>query len=560
MRGSRLSGKGCGGDGCGVPRLRGRSRRQGTRWHGSCGRPPQMPRILQGRGPEIGRHGRLPADLARAAPGSGWWNWDSWRSRSVAKETVELASASPPSSWAERVPRPRWRRQRAAGGALASPLHAAATSARRQGGSGRGCAAPEGGDAGPAGAVLDGAASGGAVLGGVALGGVTPGWIQVRSRRRRAAASVCRRAVRRPADVASEPVSTRHDSAERDAAEHSTAERGAIEHGAGRSGVAPLVRSAAAAAALLAAALSSLLSGAGTPSAPPAGTLPPPPSAPPPSPPTTKVVKLTQTPPSLSPPTAPPTVPVPPATPPTAPPGRPANVVRPIRPPPLQYPRRCGGRERAAPRATASLAASTALSAVAATAVAATALAGSTAIRAAAAAAAQPDRAIYRGGPDRPEGAFGRGRQVAGAGVARRGSGAGSRGRASQDVSSLVVAARIRLQRHRVARHAVYRLGGSTQVERRSRTAARAALQQDYTGTYPPFSPYQQKIRLGIQAHEKGDRAEEKRLFREVLDILHAESKNKSTGVTGMIDVPDPPAGNPSDRHLEGLISTLLSD
>lgn len=102
--------------------------------------------------------------------------------------------------------------------------------------------------------------------------------------------------------------------------------------------------------------------------------------------------------------------------------------------------------------------------------------------------------------------------------------------------------------------------GGSSQVERRSRTAARAALQQNYSGTYPPFAPYQQKIRLALQAHQKGDRVEEKRLFHEVLDILHAESKNRSTGVTGMIDAPDPPAGNPSDRHLEGLISTLLSD
>jgi len=102
--------------------------------------------------------------------------------------------------------------------------------------------------------------------------------------------------------------------------------------------------------------------------------------------------------------------------------------------------------------------------------------------------------------------------------------------------------------------------GNSPQVERRSRASARAALQQNYAGTYPPFTPYQQKIRLALQAHQKGDRSEEKRLFREVLDILHAESKNRSTGVTGMIDAPDPPAGNPSDRHLEGLISTLLSD
>ena len=75
--------------------------------------------------------------------------------------------------------------------------------------------------------------------------------------------------------------------------------------------------------------------------------------------------------------------------------------------------------------------------------------------------------------------------------------------------------------------------GNSTQVERRSRTAARAALQQNYTGTYPPLAPYQQKIRRRCKLTKQGDRAEEKRLFREVLDILHAESKNRSTGVDG---------------------------
>ncbi|MFO0901741.1 MAG: hypothetical protein U0939_02005 [Pirellulales bacterium] len=96
--------------------------------------------------------------------------------------------------------------------------------------------------------------------------------------------------------------------------------------------------------------------------------------------------------------------------------------------------------------------------------------------------------------------------------------------------------------------------------ERRSAVATRSQLQQHYAGVVPPLAPYQQKVRLALQAHEKGDREEEKRLYREVLDILHSESKNKSTGVTGMIDAPDPPIGNPSDRHLEGLISTLLSE
>jgi len=102
--------------------------------------------------------------------------------------------------------------------------------------------------------------------------------------------------------------------------------------------------------------------------------------------------------------------------------------------------------------------------------------------------------------------------------------------------------------------------GDAPHVERGSKTTARTALQHHYTGTYPPLAPYQQRIRRALQAYQKGDRAEEKRLYREVLDILHTEGKNKSTGVTGMIDAPDPPLGNPSDRHLEALISILLSD
>ena len=101
---------------------------------------------------------------------------------------------------------------------------------------------------------------------------------------------------------------------------------------------------------------------------------------------------------------------------------------------------------------------------------------------------------------------------------------------------------------------------GTDVGERQSAAAARHQLQSNYAGVVPPLAPYQQKIRLALQAHQKGDREEERRLYREVLDILHSESKNKSTGITGMIDAPDPPLGNPSDRHLEGLISTLLGE
>ena len=98
------------------------------------------------------------------------------------------------------------------------------------------------------------------------------------------------------------------------------------------------------------------------------------------------------------------------------------------------------------------------------------------------------------------------------------------------------------------------------QVERRSQTAARHAIRQYYTGASMPIAPYQMKLRLALQAAQRGDRETEKRMCREVLDILHSESKSKFTGITGIVDGPDPPEGRPSDRHLENLLSTLLND
>jgi hypothetical protein len=94
----------------------------------------------------------------------------------------------------------------------------------------------------------------------------------------------------------------------------------------------------------------------------------------------------------------------------------------------------------------------------------------------------------------------------------------------------------------------------------RSQAVARAQLKQLYTGDYPPLAPYQVRVRQALQAFQKGDREDERRLLREVLDLLHAESKSRTTGITGMIEAPDPPIGNPSDRHLESLISTLLAE
>lgn len=97
-------------------------------------------------------------------------------------------------------------------------------------------------------------------------------------------------------------------------------------------------------------------------------------------------------------------------------------------------------------------------------------------------------------------------------------------------------------------------------IERQSKAKARESLQKYYAGSKMPLATHQQKVRLALQAYQRGDRDAERRFYREVLDILHAESKNKFTGITGMVDSPDPPVGNPSDRHLESLISVLLAD
>jgi len=94
-----------------------------------------------------------------------------------------------------------------------------------------------------------------------------------------------------------------------------------------------------------------------------------------------------------------------------------------------------------------------------------------------------------------------------------------------------------------------------------SRAAAREAIQLYYTGQPPRLEPYQTQLRLALQAGQRGDRAEERRLYQEVLALLRSEGTSKFRGLTGMASSGvDPPVGPPHDRHLERLISILLSD
>lgn len=102
----------------------------------------------------------------------------------------------------------------------------------------------------------------------------------------------------------------------------------------------------------------------------------------------------------------------------------------------------------------------------------------------------------------------------------------------------------------------------SASLETKStRMAARQAIESFYTGTPPKLEPYQTKLRLALQAETRGDRATERRLYQQVLALLRSEGTSKFRGLTGMASSSvDPPDGPANDRHLERLISTMLSD
>ncbi len=65
------------------------------------------------------------------------------------------------------------------------------------------------------------------------------------------------------------------------------------------------------------------------------------------------------------------------------------------------------------------------------------------------------------------------------------------------------------------------------------------------------IKPYQQLLRDAEVAHVRGDYPEERRLYRQVLNLLHAEGRAPGEGLTG----------SPGrDKKLEENISILLSD
>lgn len=96
--------------------------------------------------------------------------------------------------------------------------------------------------------------------------------------------------------------------------------------------------------------------------------------------------------------------------------------------------------------------------------------------------------------------------------------------------------------------------GGSGTVAT-TQAEARAIIENEYLQG-SPLEPYQELLRQALEAHARGDTAAERRLYRGVLDMLHAEGNNERSGLTG-----DPYGTRaPSDKDLEKQLSTLLNE
>ena len=100
---------------------------------------------------------------------------------------------------------------------------------------------------------------------------------------------------------------------------------------------------------------------------------------------------------------------------------------------------------------------------------------------------------------------------------------------------------------------------GSSSANSTTKTEARRYIENFYLAKDKPEEPYQRRLRDALLAHNRGDAAEEKRLYREVLDMMRSESvRNTNKGLTGTKYGDPPPIGNANDQHLESLFSTLL--
>jgi hypothetical protein len=84
---------------------------------------------------------------------------------------------------------------------------------------------------------------------------------------------------------------------------------------------------------------------------------------------------------------------------------------------------------------------------------------------------------------------------------------------------------------------------------------ARRVIAAYYTGVGPDLKPFQKKLREALQAYHREDFDTERRLYRQVLNMLHDESNPDVDGLTGW-RVAD---GPPNDLHLEQQLAKLMS-
>lgn len=88
-----------------------------------------------------------------------------------------------------------------------------------------------------------------------------------------------------------------------------------------------------------------------------------------------------------------------------------------------------------------------------------------------------------------------------------------------------------------------------------AKAAARHWIELRYIGSDSTPQDLKDRLRWALQAAIRGDDVSERRLYREVLNMLHDESLRGAAGLTG----PRVAAEPPNDRHLEEQLAILLS-
>lgn len=102
---------------------------------------------------------------------------------------------------------------------------------------------------------------------------------------------------------------------------------------------------------------------------------------------------------------------------------------------------------------------------------------------------------------------------------------------------------------------------GGGRLEPSDKGQARRRLEERYVqelATKEPRPPCQPFLARGLQAYNRGDYTEERRLYRHVLDMLHSEGKDPIKGITGAVNTQS--NSMPNDIELEELLSTLLRE